>query len=482
MTTFGWRIRAARWASSRNMVTNSGCLANCSKSFLTATTRRDRRDRDDTQGTRWPSLRTRARRRRRTHRPTPVDSPRCQLSRVMTARAAVFPGRAPATAPGRAHPKCRRAWGMKARAFVSAGLALVAFGAAACGSAGSGTQFGPGDGGGDVTIPEAGLLNTGDGADITCNPLTCAKLGYTCGKTGDGCGGMIDCGSCTAPATSAVAAVQRLRRCGAVRLEDVRGSARTAAPRGTGAETCSSAGLAPRPTCCGGGGKPSNCGTNGAPHPDGGLTAARVCRRRAPGRASVRPRGGRLRQPPLLRSSRVSGQASGGGGVNGVRETRGLRPRDVREPRRDVRRDGRRLRRLHPELRDLHRARHLRRRGHAEPVRQLVVHEPLPRPVGVRRLGDDAHREGRRRDSPCVWQPRPDPERPRVRPERHPCHVHQGRRVCRVRRGRDGEPARARRPTTSATSRSRTCRCRRAARYPSSSSSVGGGASSGSET
>ena len=33
----------------------------------------------------------------------------------------------------------------------------------------------------------------------SCTPLTCAKLGYTCGPAGDGCGGLLDCGACKPP-------------------------------------------------------------------------------------------------------------------------------------------------------------------------------------------------------------------------------------------------------------------------------------------
>jgi hypothetical protein len=33
----------------------------------------------------------------------------------------------------------------------------------------------------------------------SCTPRTCAELGYNCGDNGDGCGGVIHCGTCTAP-------------------------------------------------------------------------------------------------------------------------------------------------------------------------------------------------------------------------------------------------------------------------------------------
>ena len=35
----------------------------------------------------------------------------------------------------------------------------------------------------------------------TCNPTTCTKLGFNCGQVGDGCGGTLNCGTCTSPDT-----------------------------------------------------------------------------------------------------------------------------------------------------------------------------------------------------------------------------------------------------------------------------------------
>src|SRR5262249_40800057 len=35
----------------------------------------------------------------------------------------------------------------------------------------------------------------------SCTPLTCAKLGATCGQAGDGCGGALSCGTCPAGQT-----------------------------------------------------------------------------------------------------------------------------------------------------------------------------------------------------------------------------------------------------------------------------------------
>jgi hypothetical protein len=35
--------------------------------------------------------------------------------------------------------------------------------------------------------------------DAGCTPSRCAQLGYNCGETGDGCGGVLECGTCTPP-------------------------------------------------------------------------------------------------------------------------------------------------------------------------------------------------------------------------------------------------------------------------------------------
>src|ERR1700677_548723 len=78
----------------------------------------------------------------------------------------------------------------------------------ACGSGGS--QFaGERDSGSfDATLgggPKL-ILGGGDSGGSktfsgSCNPLTCAKLGYNCGVAGDGCGGSLDCGTCSGTQT-----------------------------------------------------------------------------------------------------------------------------------------------------------------------------------------------------------------------------------------------------------------------------------------
>ena len=43
-------------------------------------------------------------------------------------------------------------------------------------------------------------------AATRARPTTCAALGYNCGQAGDGCGGLLNCGTCTARSTAAAAA------------------------------------------------------------------------------------------------------------------------------------------------------------------------------------------------------------------------------------------------------------------------------------
>ncbi len=78
------------------------------------------------------------------------------------------------------------------RSLHLAGAALLCI-LAACGN-NSGTTVDANGGGGDDSSTEPD-------AQQGCGLVTCASHGATCGPVGDGCGGVIDCGSCTAPET-----------------------------------------------------------------------------------------------------------------------------------------------------------------------------------------------------------------------------------------------------------------------------------------
>lgn len=78
--------------------------------------------------------------------------------------------------------------------------------AAACGGSGDSTNlFVPAhdgsasdDAGDDAPTITGDSSITGDSGGV-CTPKKCSDLGYTCGMNGDGCGGVVDCGTCTAP-------------------------------------------------------------------------------------------------------------------------------------------------------------------------------------------------------------------------------------------------------------------------------------------
>jgi hypothetical protein len=65
-----------------------------------------------------------------------------------------------------------------------------------------------GDGCGNVincgTCPQGeicGGMTPGQCYKPPCTPKTCAQLGYNCGQALDGCGNVINCGTCNAPQT-----------------------------------------------------------------------------------------------------------------------------------------------------------------------------------------------------------------------------------------------------------------------------------------
>ena len=81
---------------------------------------------------------------------------------------------------------------------------------AACGSTGDGSLFvdhsadGTGaEAGLDGTTPTPGFPGDDSGTGftpgpMTCTPQTCVSAGVNCGPFANGCGGVLDCGSCTA--------------------------------------------------------------------------------------------------------------------------------------------------------------------------------------------------------------------------------------------------------------------------------------------
>jgi hypothetical protein len=72
----------------------------------------------------------------------------------------------------------------------------------ACGPAGDGcgSQLQCGSCTGKDTCGGGGVFGQCGYPDAgSCVPRTCQDLGYDCGANGDGCGNVIQCGTCTAP-------------------------------------------------------------------------------------------------------------------------------------------------------------------------------------------------------------------------------------------------------------------------------------------
>jgi hypothetical protein len=145
----------------------------------------------------------------------------------------------------------------------------------------------------------------------SCKPLTCAAQNVACGPAGDGCGNQVDCGSCTPPATCGGGGVPS--QCG---YPDASSCAPltcaqqniSCGPTGDGCGNQVNCGTCPSGQACGGGGVPGHCGA-----PDSGSCAPVTC---AQQNISCGPTGdgcGNLIQC----GNCPSGQTCGGGGVAG---------------------------------------------------------------------------------------------------------------------------------------------------------------------
>ena len=236
--------------------------------------------------------------------------------------------------------------------------------------------------------------NNGLAADgsVACTPETCSSLGYTCGVAGDGCGGTLNCGSCANPQYCGGGG---FNQCGGNNGFTADGGVActpktcaqlgyTCGITGDGCGGSLSCGSCTNPQYCGGGGF-NQCGGNDGLNPDGGV-ACTPDDVRGP-RLQLRPGRRRLRRPPQLRLLHQSA----------VLRRRRLRPvrrqqrphrrrrrrvhaQDVRAAQLHLRRGGRRLRQP-AQLRHVHLAAVLRRRR-LRPVR--AVHR-----LRVRRRRDD---------------------------------------------------------------------------------------------
>ncbi len=106
--------------------------------------------------------------------------------------------------------------------LVTLGLSVWLYACGSTGGAGNGSFTSDGGpdgpaGGDDATLrhPDAGkkLIQRDTGMVSGCKPKTCEELNASCGPQGDGCGGLLACGNCTAPATCGGGGVAN--KCGA---------------------------------------------------------------------------------------------------------------------------------------------------------------------------------------------------------------------------------------------------------------------------
>jgi hypothetical protein len=94
----------------------------------------------------------------------------------------------------------------------------------------------------------------------SCTPKTCASLGANCGYAADGCGGLLDCGTCEAPDTCGGAGVSN--QCGNGCTQTTCGAqGANCGIIGDGCGATLDCGDCTDPAICGGGGTASVCGT-----------------------------------------------------------------------------------------------------------------------------------------------------------------------------------------------------------------------------
>lgn len=149
---------------------------------------------------------------------------------------------------------------LRAGLFVATMLALAFV---ACG-AGKKKLAGESDESFDASVPEASLFADASGtASTTCAARTCAELGAGCGPQGDGCGRVIDCGTCPTGQSCGAAGPSQ---CGAPKACTPKKCADLDAGCGGQGDGCGGiigCGVCLPPAFCGGGG-PSQCGADDA--------------------------------------------------------------------------------------------------------------------------------------------------------------------------------------------------------------------------
>ena len=118
--------------------------------------------------------------------------------------------------------------------------------------------------GGQVWLLAATLAGPGG-----CTPTTCAAQNKNCGTLGDGCGGTLNCGTCTAPQTCGGGGTPNV--CGACTPTSCAAQSKNCGTLSDGCGGTLECGTCTAPQTCGGGGTPNVCGAS-----TGGLTGSRA--------------------------------------------------------------------------------------------------------------------------------------------------------------------------------------------------------------
>jgi len=139
-----------------------------------------------------------------------------------------------------------------------------------------------------------------------CTPTTCAQENIQCGPSGDGCGNVLQCGTCPSGQTCGGGGVPSV--CGAPMCTPTTCAAQNVqcGPAGDGCGNALSCGTCPSGQSCGGGGMPGVCGA--------GMCTPRTC---AEQNIQCGPAGDGCGNA-LACGSCPTGQTCGGGGTPGV--------------------------------------------------------------------------------------------------------------------------------------------------------------------
>ncbi len=121
----------------------------------------------------------------------------------------------------------------------------------------------------DTNVDSPFILDSGG-----CKAKTCADLGTNCGPVADGCGAIVECGTCSAPEICGGGGKASTCGTAACTKKTCADLAATCGKQGDGCGGLIDCGTCTAPASCGGGGVPNECGISGA---DGGVCTPKKC-------------------------------------------------------------------------------------------------------------------------------------------------------------------------------------------------------------